>query len=141
MTQILINVVQLFQGTCLVIFVQRLAVSLRKLISLSKNVPAACTLFRVTDRCNIRPQMHIKFILKKKKLFFFDVLGINLKVILSLQNLKYSTGHGKVINILTCHYLHCREFYHSHAFFCDQEKAEKVRDLITYGISHLDFDM
>ncbi len=38
-------------------------------------------------------------------------------------------------------FVHCREFYHSHAFLCDREKAEKVKDLITYGISHLDFDM
>lgn len=36
---------------------------------------------------------------------------------------------------------HCREFYHSHAFLCDRENADKVTALITYGISHLDFDM
>lgn len=37
--------------------------------------------------------------------------------------------------------VHCREFYNSHAFLCDRENADKVTALITYGISHLDFDM
>lgn len=56
------------------------------------------------------------------------------------QGLKENTL-GSYINVITQDEKLLREFYHSHAFFCDQEKAEKVRDLIMYGISHLDFDI
>ncbi|KAJ7374669.1 zinc ion binding [Desmophyllum pertusum] len=56
------------------------------------------------------------------------------------QGLKENTL-GSYLNVITQDEKLLREFYYSHAFLCDRENAVKVKDLITYGISHLDFDI
>lgn len=56
------------------------------------------------------------------------------------QALKENTL-SSYLNVITQDDKLLREFYHPHAFLCDAEKAERTITLITYGISHLDFDI
>lgn len=56
------------------------------------------------------------------------------------QGLKENTL-GSYLNVISQDEKLRREFYHPHAFLCDREKAERTKNLITYGISHLDFDI
>lgn len=56
------------------------------------------------------------------------------------QGLKENTL-GSYLNVITQDEKLLREFYQPHAFLWDKEKAEKTKNLIIYGISHLDFDI
>lgn len=56
------------------------------------------------------------------------------------QGLKENTL-GSYLNVITQDEKLLREFYQPHAFLCNKEKAERTINLITYGISHLDFDI